>query len=53
MERIIPMSAKEIERANMLIQIQNKTITQIQAADILSVTTRQVRRLITHLTQSG
>src|SRR5271168_2341168 len=53
MERIIPMSIKEIERTEILIQLEQKSLTQIQAADILSVTPRQVRRLLRKYEEHG
>jgi len=39
------MSIKEIERTKILIQLDGKLINQLQAADILNLTSRQVRRL--------
>ena len=45
MERIIPMSIKEIERTKICIQLQQKVLKHLQAADILGITPRQVRRL--------
>ncbi len=40
MEKIIPMSIKEIERTEILIQVGQKSLTQTQAADILAITPR-------------
>lgn len=45
MERIFTMSTKELDRAETLAKLKQKTISQIQAADILCVSARQVRRL--------
>ena len=41
MERIITMSIQELSRA----KLKQKTLTQIQSASILSISTRQIRRL--------
>lgn len=53
MEKIIPMSIKEIERTEVLIQVGQKSITQTQAADILAITPRQVRRLLRKYEKHG
>lgn len=53
MERIIPMSIKEIERTEIMIQVGQKSLTQTQAADILAITTRQVRRLMRKFEEYG
>ena len=45
MEQIISMSIKEIERTKILIQLDGKLINQLQAADMLGLTSRQMRRL--------
>lgn len=45
MERILTMSTKEIERIDILVQLQEKKLTQVKAADILGLSVRQVRRL--------
>lgn len=53
MDKIIPMSIKEIERTEILIQLGQKSITQTQAADILAITPRQVRRLLRKYEKHG
>ena len=45
MERIITMSTKELDRAEILSKLQQKVLSQAQAADILGISGRQVRRL--------
>jgi transposase len=45
MERIITMSTKELDRAEVLCKLKQKTLTQLQAADILGISARHVRRL--------
>jgi transposase len=53
MERIIPMSIKEIERTEILIRVGQKSLIQTQAADILGITPRQVRRLMRKFEEYG
>ncbi|MEX0961355.1 MAG: helix-turn-helix domain-containing protein [Simkaniaceae bacterium] len=45
MEEVICMSNKELSRVEVMHKLQNKTINQSQAADILGVSVRQVKRL--------
>ena len=45
MERIITMSTKELDRAEVLCKLRQKALSQTQAADILGISSRQVRRL--------
>jgi len=52
-ERIIQMSIKEIERTKICIQLQQKVLKQLQAADILGITPRQVRRLFRKYQKHG
>lgn len=53
MERIIPMSTKEIERVEVLAQVKEKTISQKEAAEALSLTERHVRRLFAGYKKEG
>ncbi|HAZ15835.1 MAG TPA: hypothetical protein DCY54_04300 [Parachlamydiales bacterium] len=53
MEKIIPMSIKEIERTEIFIRLEKKSLTQIQAADILVITPRQIRRLMRKYEKHG
>jgi len=53
MERIIPMSIKEIERTEIFIRLEKKSLTQMQAADILAITPRQIRRLMRKYEKHG
>ncbi len=45
MERIITMSTKELDRAEVLSKLKQKALSQTQAADVLGISCRQVRRL--------
>ena len=47
------MSTKEIERANVLSQLQQKFLKQKQAAESLGLTTRHLRRLLKAYKQNG
>lgn len=53
MERIITVSTKELSRAEVFSKLRQKTISQLQAADILNITTRQVRRLFKEYKKFG
>ena len=53
MERIIIMSTKELDRAEVLLKVKQKTLTQIQAANILGLSSRQIRRLFREYKQRG
>lgn len=53
MERIIAMSTKELERAELFSKIRQKTLTQNQAAEIMGISTRQVRRLFAEYKKIG
>ena len=44
-EPLLTMSQKELDRLNVIKQVETKVITQIEAANLLGVTTRQVRNL--------
>jgi predicted XRE-type DNA-binding protein len=45
MERVITMSIKELDRSEVLYKLKQKTLTQMQAANILGISTRQIKRL--------
>jgi hypothetical protein len=47
------MSKKEHDRLNILKQVQEKVITQIKAAELLGITDRQIRNLLTLLKVNG
>ena len=47
------MSAKEVNRCNLLQQVEDGHLTQTEAADIIGVTDRQVRRLIKAYREHG
>lgn len=47
------MSKKEHDRFNILVQVQNKAITQTKAAELLGITDRQVRNLLFSLKVDG
>lgn len=50
---IIPMSRKEIDRLKVMERLKDKTLTQREAADILKLSVRQVRRLWKAYLKSG
>ena len=45
MENAIAMSIKELDRAEVFAQLQQRAITQQQAAETLGISVRQARRL--------
>ena len=45
MERIVSMSTRELDRSDVFLQLRQKTLIQQEAADILGISIRQVRRL--------
>ncbi|NGX59398.1 MAG: hypothetical protein KR126chlam3_00549 [Chlamydiae bacterium] len=45
MERVIAMSTKELSRLDVMLQLQRFLLSQAQAADILGISVRQVKRL--------
>jgi hypothetical protein len=51
MERLITMSNKEITRLEILQRLIDRKITQVQAAEILHMGTRQIQRLVRALLQ--
>jgi len=53
MEDIICMSTKELSRLDVMNQVNSKTITQLQAANILNISERQIRRLLAEYKRSG
>jgi hypothetical protein len=53
MERILNMSEKELQRTSVLMKLQSKALTQEQAADILGITPRQIRRLYQRFKKYG
>jgi transposase len=53
MERTITMSTKELGRTEVFLKLQQKMITQQQAADILNISSRQVRRLLKEYKRVG
>jgi transcriptional regulator with GAF, ATPase, and Fis domain len=46
MYEVISMSNRELDRLKMIEQMALKLINQRQAADILNLSTRQVKRLV-------
>ena len=53
MERCISMSTKELERYEHCLKLEQRLITQLQVADILGITTRQVKRLFKSYKKHG
>ena len=49
----INMSKKELERFSLLYQVMAKQLNQIQAAQLLGLSDRQVRNLLKDLTVKG
>ena len=45
MERLVTMSIKEVDRSGILLQVQKKQITKVQAAQQMGITRQQVDRL--------
>ena len=50
---LITMSDKEIQRLAVLQDVRDHRITQVRAAEILSLSTRQITRLLQKLNQDG
>ena len=53
METLITMSAKELNRAEILGRVIDKRLSQVRAAELLSMTDRQVRRLLERYKLNG
>jgi len=47
------MSDKEIQRLAVLQDVRDQRITQVRAAEILNLSTRQITRLLQKLNQAG
>ena len=50
---LITMSNKEIQRLAVLQDVRDHRITQVRAAEILNLSTRQITRLLQKLNQDG
>jgi predicted ArsR family transcriptional regulator len=50
---LIAMSDHEISRFKVLTDVREKHLRQIDAADILHISTQHVRRLLNHLATYG
>lgn len=50
---LIPMSDRDINRFKVLQDVRERRLRQIDAADILNISPRQVRRLLSQLSQHG
>jgi transposase InsO family protein len=53
MEEILKMSNKELERYRILSEIRNKQINQIKGAELLNLSTRQIRNLMYKFKRTG
>lgn len=53
LEMLITMSDKEIQRLAVLQDVRDHRITQVRAAEILNLSTRQITRLLQKLNQDG
>jgi len=49
----VMMSGKDLRRVHVIRQVVNKTLTQVEAATLLGLTDRQIRRLIRRVEQEG
>ena len=50
---LVTMSAKEIDRLTVIQRVRERRLSQKKAADILGVSTRQMRRLVKVYRQAG
>lgn len=50
---LIPMSDRDINRFKVLQDVRERRLRQVDAADILNISPRQVRRLLSQLSQHG
>ena len=50
---LITISDKEIQRLAVLQDVRDQRITQVRAAEILNLSTRQITRLLQKLNQDG
>ena len=50
---LITMSDKEIQRLAVLQDVRDQRITQVRAAEILNLSTRQITRLLQKLKKDG
>ncbi len=48
---LIPISDRDILRFKVLTDVREHRLSQVDAADILNITTRQVRRLLDKLSK--
>ena len=53
MTRIISMSINELNKVEVIGKVAQKSLTQHQAADILNITSRQIRRLLKKYQENG
>lgn len=53
MTRIISMSINELNKVEIIGKVAQKSLTQHQAADILNITSRQIRRLLKKYQENG
>lgn len=53
MEEVISMTARELSKLDIVRQLELKVINQKQAADILGISTRQVKRNVKQYKENG
>ena len=53
MEEVLEMSTKELERYDVLNGVKRRALTQVKAAELLGITDRQVRNLLTLIGSMG
>ena len=49
----VMMSGKELRRVHVIRQVVEQTLTQVEAATLLGLTDRQIRRLVRRVKQEG
>ena len=53
MKKAISMSTKELSRAEIIMKVKEKAVSQSQAAEILCISVRQVKRLVKRYRDEG
>ncbi len=53
MDEVLEMSTKELERYDVLNGVRRRALTQVKAAELLGITDRQVRNLLTLIESKG
>ena len=53
MDKLLTMSAKELNRLEVMVRLEEKRVGQREASEILGVSVRQIRRLLSRYRQAG